>query len=91
MTNLIYQQIIISILSRPLHPIRLRSMMNMFKKYLIEMEGKDAVNHVNLYLDVDAYFSLADAKNARQKKDAQANTIYKYVIRNTWCKKMTFV
>ena len=50
----------------------------MFKKYVSETEGKEVMNALNLYLDIDAYNALSDGKGANQKKrDLQANNIHK--------------
>ena len=41
------------------------------------MEGKEAINHLNLFLDIDAYNNLGDGRTAKQKKDIQASHINK--------------
>ena len=50
-------------------------MIGLFKKYLNENEGKESINMLNLYLDVDAYMNINKDKNEKQKKDVQANFI----------------
>lgn len=61
------------------------SIVSLFKKYIMDNEGKETMNHVNLYLDIDAYYNIAEgtgaaaAKNTKQKKDIQASFIYKSV------------
>jgi len=54
-------------------------LMQMFKKYLADMEGKDAGNLLNLCLDIEAYYTMMDNKTTKHKKDMQANHIYKSV------------
>ena len=54
------------------------SMIAMFKRYLTENEGREVINIVNLYLDIDAYLSINKGdKNSKQKQDLQAGFIYK--------------
>ncbi len=50
----------------------------MFKKYLTENQGREVINIVNMYLDIDAYLGInVSDKNGKQKKDIQAGFIYK--------------
>ena len=61
----------------------LHSVVSLFKKYIIENEGKETMNHINLYLDIEAYYNIAEAggaagaKSTKQKKDIQSSFVYK--------------
>ena len=53
------------------------SVMTMFKKYLADKEGKDSVNPLHLYMDIDTYNNTVDNTPAKYKKRTQANFIQK--------------
>ena len=53
-------------------------MIALFKRYLTENESREAVNVVNLFLDVEAYLSIKPGdKNSKQKQELQAGFIHK--------------
>ena len=64
-------------------PACVSSVVSLFKKYIIENEGKETMNHINLYLDIEAYYNISDSggaagvKNSKQKKDIQSSFVYK--------------
>jgi len=52
--------------------------MSMFKKYMVESEGREAINLLNLYLDVEVFNSISQGeRGGKQKKDVQAQFISK--------------
>lgn len=46
----------------------------MFQKFVSDEESKDMINKLQLYNDIESYFSM---KNNKVKKDAQASLIAK--------------
>ncbi|XP_012937168.1 uncharacterized protein LOC101859632 [Aplysia californica] len=51
-----------------------RQIMSMFRKFVSEAENKDVHSSIQLYSDIETYFST---KESKVKKDAAAATIYK--------------
>ncbi|XP_067943114.1 regulator of G-protein signaling 22-like [Watersipora subatra] len=55
--------------------VKNRTMMTMFKKYLVDNEARDFINAVNLYHEIDVYHKTES--KPKTKKDLQATFIYK--------------
>ena len=51
--------------------------MTMFKKYIQENEGKEEMNVLSLYLDIDAYNHMTSDGKVRKQKDTHATFICK--------------
>ena len=52
-------------------------MVALFKKYVLESEGKDVMNLVNFYLDAEAYHKLSTDTKPRSQRDVHAAFIHK--------------
>ena len=53
------------------------SVVSLFKKFITENENRDLLNVVNLYLDIEAYYTISSEKSGRTKRDTHANFINK--------------
>ncbi|KAI0239141.1 hypothetical protein LSAT2_010110 [Lamellibrachia satsuma] len=54
-----------------------KSMMTLFKKFIQENEGKEALNLLSLYLDIEVYHHMATEGKSKKQRDTHATFIYK--------------
>ncbi|KAK2187817.1 hypothetical protein NP493_153g02003 [Ridgeia piscesae] len=60
-----------------LESVSKKSVMTMFKKHIQENEGKDELNLLSLYLDIEVYHHMATEGKSKKQRDTHATFIYK--------------
>ena len=48
-----------------------------FKRHVTEYDGKEVLNRVNMWVEIQAYLDLPDTKQTKSKKENIAKDVYK--------------